>query len=124
MKTIKIIRFSLILFTLCFSTSAVLAQQYKKPAIVEFNIKVNFDNAKSKALIEKELKKEAGISTVSANLETKVVTINFDGKKTNRININSAIEKIGFTTELSSGDKKAVKSCSPGVEKNKEEPKK
>ncbi|MEI6696075.1 MAG: heavy metal-associated domain-containing protein [Bacteroidota bacterium] len=124
MKTLKIISISSILFIFCLSTTAVFAQKYTKPSNVEFKIKINFDNAKSKALIEKELKKEPGISTVAVNLETKVATISFDGNKTNRSIITSAIEKIGFTTELSTGDKKAVKSCSPDIEKKKEEPKK
>ncbi|MFZ4740010.1 MAG: cation transporter [Bacteroidales bacterium] len=119
MKTLKALTISLVLFTVCFLPSSVLAQTKRNASIVEFNIKVNFQDAKGKALIEKEIKKEAGVSNVFANLATKLVTINFDGNTTDREKINLAIEKIGFTTELSSKEKKTVKSNSKEIKKKK-----
>lgn len=124
MKTLKALTISLVLFTVCFLPSSVLAQTKRNASIVEFNIKVNFQDAKGKALIEKEIKKEAGVSNVFANLATKLVTINFDGNTTDREKINLAIEKIGFTTELSSKEKKTVKSYSKEIKKKNREPKK
>jgi len=124
MKTLKALIISLVLFTVCFLPSSVLAQTKRNASIVEFNIKVNFQDAKGKALIEKEIKKEAGVSNVFANLATKLVTINFDGNTTDREKINLAIEKIGFTTELSSKEKKTDKSYSKEIKKKNREPKK
>lgn len=123
MKTIKITTTVIIFFAICLLPTLVSAQHKKNLSIVEFNLKVNFKDSKGKALIEKELKKEAGVSKVFVNADTKLVTVNFDGNTTNREKINSAIEKIGFTTEFSIIDKKTNKSCVKDTEKKAEEPK-
>jgi copper chaperone CopZ len=111
MKTIKY--FTVIMAFFCFITTAnqANAQAKKEAKTSEFKIKVMFDCAKGKALIEKELIKESGIKKVLADVENKTVTINFDGKTTDRIKINAAIEKIGYQTELSSKDKKIESPC-------------
>ena len=124
MKPLKILTISLVLVAICSLSASVFAQVKKNVSIVEFNVKVNFQDVKGKALIEKELKKEAGVSNVFVNLSTKLVTINFDGNTTNREKIISAIEKIGFTTNLSSKDKKTIKACPHDAEKKNTEPKK
>lgn len=84
MKPLKILTISLVLVAICSLSASVFAQVKKNVSIVEFNVKVNFQDVKGKALIEKELKKEAGVSNVFVNLSTKLVTINFDGNTTNR----------------------------------------
>jgi copper chaperone CopZ len=88
------------------------AQDTKKQKGSEVKIKVFFHCANGKALIEKELIKEPGISKVVADLETKVVTVSFDSKKTNKEKIVNAIEKIGYATEFTPKDKKINKACS------------
>ncbi len=112
MKTLKILSFGILLFTLVFAVPNVNGQSKKEVKTSEFKIKVMFECAKGKAIIEKELVKEAGVTKVVADAETKIVTVNFDGSKTDRIKINTAIEKIGYQTELSAKDKKVLSPCS------------
>ncbi|NVN95571.1 MAG: heavy-metal-associated domain-containing protein [Bacteroidetes bacterium] len=124
MKPIKILITCIVMLTISLPSYSTFAQAKKKASIVEFNVKVNFQDVKGKELIEKEIKKEAGVSSVFVNLSTKLVTINFDGNTTDREKIISAIEKIGFTTNLSSKDKKPIKACSQDAEKKSSESKK
>ena len=124
MKIFKILTTSFILLAFCLLTHSGFSQDKKDTKTVEVKIKVNFHCANGKALIEKELVKEVGISKVVADIETKFVTISFDGNKINREAINLAIEKIGYTTEFTPKDKKINKACSHDVEKKTEEPKK
>lgn len=93
------------------SVSYVNAQNTKKQKESEVKIKVFFHCANGKALIEKELIKEQGVTKVNADLDSKVVTISFDSKKTNKEKINNAIEKIGYVTEFTPKDKKIKKAC-------------
>jgi periplasmic mercuric ion binding protein len=50
--------------------------------------------------IEKALKKEKGVKTVSADVETKIVTVSYESKKTNSNNVQEKIKKLGYTAEL------------------------
>ncbi len=90
-------------------TTNLNAQVSKEIKTSVYKIKVTFDNAKDKALIEKELLKEAGIIKVVADVSAKTVTIDFDGTKSDRIKISNAIETIGYQTELTPKDKKISK---------------
>lgn len=94
------------------SVNYVYSQDKKKQKESEVKIKVFFHCANGKALIEKELIKEPGVTKVVADLTSKVVTVSFDGKKTDRKKINLAIEKIGYVTEFTPKDKKINKACS------------
>lgn len=124
MKKIKFFTVSFIIFSFVFMTNVVYAQAKKEVATSDFKIKVMFDCSKGKALIEKELIKEPGVKKVVADVATKIVTVSFDGTKTNRIIINEAIEKIGYQTELTSKDKKINNNCSKTCESQKQESKK
>jgi len=112
MKKRRIISLLALFIITLSSVNYANAQVEKKQKESEVKIKVFFHCANGKALIEKELIKEPGVSKVVADLENKVVSIKFDGKKTNREKINNAIEKIGYNTEFTPKDKKINKACS------------
>lgn len=124
MKAFKFIAVGFMLLSFMFMTSTVNAQDKKDTKTSEVKIKVMFHCVNGKALLEKDLVKEPGVSKVVADVETKVVTVTFDGTKTDRVKINSAIEKIGYQTELTPKDKKINKACSHEGGVKEAEPKK
>lgn len=93
---------------LFFALSIVIYAQEKS----EIKIKTFFHCGNGKALIERELGKIDGINSAVADIETKVVTIQFDEKKHNKETLVAAIEKIGYYTEFSDKNKKIRKACS------------
>ncbi len=109
MKIFKFISLGIMLLSFMCVTTNLNAQARKEIKTSVYKIKVMFDNAKDKVLIEKELLKEAGIVKVVADVSSKTVTIDFDGTKSDRIKISKAIENIGYQTELTPKDKKINK---------------
>lgn len=110
----KLIPVLVALFVLVGTSVSYAQSPAKATTLTEFKVKVTFHCANGKALIEKELIKTDGIKKVSADLETKVVTVSYDSNKTNREKIIEAIEKIGYYTEFTPKDKKIEKACSHG----------
>ena len=86
--------------------------QVQKNNYSTFKLKVYFNDAKAKDLIEKELLKTDGVKTATVDVNTKIVTTTFDSYKTDRLKINSAIEKLGFQTDITLGEIRAKKVCS------------
>lgn len=66
----------------------------------EAKIKTGFHCPNGKANIEKEIAKEAGVQSVLADLDTKIVTIVYDSDKTNQDKLVAALEKLGYRTEF------------------------
>ncbi|MEI6822830.1 MAG: cation transporter [Bacteroidota bacterium] len=91
--------------------------QNQKKGISEFKLKVYFNDVKAKALIEKEIIKTIGVKTVSADINTKIVTFTFDSNTTDRLKINNAIEKLGFETDITKREIKAKKTCTDAEQK-------
>jgi len=116
-KAITLIILPMILFIGCSYGSA--------PASVnpELKVKVDFHCPGGKARIEDGLKKVDGVISVVADLETKIVTVVYDGDKLNKDKIVEAIEKIGHRTEFSKPET-TVKSACSHPQGEKEEPKK
>lgn len=115
MKKIKLILLSLMLLFV----AGTYAQTTKTD---EIKIKVGFHCPNGKALIEKELAKKDGVVKVFADVETKIVTINYNPKKQNKNKLVAAIEKIGYTTEFSQKDAVIQKACThdePGKQDSK-----
>jgi len=104
MKKIRLI----LLTMLVLFVTGTYAQTVKKE---EVKIKVSFHCANGKALLEKELVKEDGVSSAIADLETKVVTIQYDTEKQNKEKLVAAIEKIGYLTEFSKEGTVIKKAC-------------
>lgn len=92
--------------------TAMNACAQKSNEIVEQKIKVFFHCPNGKALIEKELVKEKGVKEVSADLETKIVTVKYESSKNDKDGLVAAIEKIGYLTEFSKEGAKINKACS------------
>lgn len=80
----------------------------------EIKIKTFFHCANGKALIEREVAKVDGVMNVVADVETKIVTIQYDAAKQNKQSLVKAIEKVGYLTEFSEKDAKINKACSHG----------
>jgi periplasmic mercuric ion binding protein len=57
--------------------------------------------------IEKGLKSEKGINSVSLDVETKIVTVKFDGTKTDPDKIRDKISKLGYNADNVLADKTA-----------------
>lgn len=104
---------SAVIFTLVllFSFSAC-TQAQNTAELKEVKIKTFFHCANGKALLEKELAKEAGVKTVVADIETKIVTVTYEAGKTDQNKLVGAIEKIGYKTEFTADDKPINKACS------------
>ena len=77
----------------------------------EIKIKVAFHCENGKAMIEKGLAKEDGVSSVVADLESKVVTIKYNPEKQNKEKLVAAIEKIGYSTEFTKDDTQIKNAC-------------
>jgi len=86
----------------------------------EIKIKTNFHCNGGKSKIESELSKEVGISSVFADLDTKIVTIKYDPSKQNKKKLVKAIEKTGHTTEFTKGNNKVTSKCGSNGEEDKD----
>ncbi len=95
--------------------------QNQKSKLTEFKLKVYFNDAKAKSLIEKELIKTEGVKTVSVDVTSKIVTFTFDPSKTDRLKINAALEKLGYETMITKNEKEAKKAYLD-AQKNKAAP--
>lgn len=93
----------------CFAGSAY--SQTDK-VIKEEKIKTGFHCPNGKALLEKELMKTEGVTSVIADVETKMVTIKYIDGQTNREKLVKAIETIGYATEDTKATTTIKKACS------------
>ena len=110
-------KLSVFLLSTVFVLSFVACGQAQNatPSIKEAKIKTFFHCANGKALIEKELAKEKGVQSVVADVESKIVTIQYDETLTNQDQLVLAIEKTGYRTEFTPEDKVINKACSHDV---------
>jgi copper chaperone CopZ len=58
--------------------------------------------ASCSAIIQKTLKKVAGVESVEANYGTETTKISFDRSKTNRHELSKKIEPLGYSLEITS----------------------
>ena len=100
MKTIKAAALAVMMVLL---TVTVNAQT--KPA--EVKIKTSAICGMCKKTIEKALSKEAGVQKSSLNVDTKVVTVQYDPKVTGPDKIRTAISKAGYDADDVKADPKA-----------------
>jgi copper chaperone CopZ len=90
----------------------------KKEVIKTEKIKVGIDCPMGKAAIEKELVKTPGVKTVDVSMDTKIATITYVEGKTNKDELVSSIEKIGYKTEFSKSSTPVKSGCSKSCEKS------
>ena len=98
MKTIKIILLSLIAFTAATGSYAqVDTIRIKTTAICE----------QCRDRIENDLSFEKGVKSAKLDLETKMVTVTYNAKKTDPQKIREAITKIGYDADTMKADLKS-----------------
>lgn len=104
MKTIKATFAAVIMILL---SVTVNAQTQAKPA--EVKIKTSAVCGMCKKTIEKALSKEAGVQKSTLDVNSKVVTVEYDPKTTNPDKIRTAISKAGYDADNVKADPKAYK---------------
>ena len=90
----------------------------QKEVIKTERIKVGIDCPMGKSTIEKELVKTPGVKTVAVSMETKVATITYVDGKTNKDQLVSSIEKIGYKTEYSKSSTPVKTGCAKSCQKS------
>jgi len=73
------------------------AQKSTEKAVV-IDVSMTCENCKKK--IERDIAFEKGVKAVSANVETKKVTIHFNPSRTSEAKLVKAIEKLGYTAKV------------------------
>lgn len=104
MKTIKAISLAVVMLLL---TVSVNAQTQAKPT--EVKIKTSAVCGMCKKTIEKALSKETGVQKSNLNVDTKVITVQYDPKTTSPDKIRTAISKAGYDADDVKADPKAYK---------------
>jgi len=104
MKTIKATFMAVVMLLI---TVGMNAQTQAKPA--EVKIKTSAICGMCKKTIEKALSKEAGVQKSTLDVNSKVVTVQYDPKTTSPEKIRTAISKAGYDADDVKADPKAYK---------------
>ncbi|MGB3946668.1 MAG: heavy metal-associated domain-containing protein [Bacteroidia bacterium] len=117
MKTIKKTTFiaPLILFVLTLLPYTSKAQENKTE---EIKIKTSVMCDMCKTTIEKELAFEKGVKKSTVDVESKIVTVQYNPKKTTPDKIRTAISKIGYDADDVPADTKAYKNLNTCCKKD------
>jgi periplasmic mercuric ion binding protein len=102
MKTIKII--TGIALILAFAAGSLHAQQPKGRE--EVKIQTNLDCPVCKKKIEDYMAFERGVTAVSADVATKIVTIEYRANRTDKDKLVAALIKLGYEAEMIEKDDK------------------
>jgi len=84
----------------------------------EFKVEVGFHCHNGKKLLETKLAELKGIESFVVDLETKVITFQFDSSIISKDQIVAEIENIGYPTEFTDKNKKIEKACKHGSGKH------
>lgn len=79
----------------------------KKKAEITFSVGMHCENCKTR--IEKNITWEKGVKDLEIKLTEKTVRVVFDPRKTTKEKLKTAIEKLGYTCEISEQDKDKAK---------------
>ncbi len=104
MKNLKKILFAGAIVVLVLFTNSVTAQNASS---AELKIKTSSICTMCKKTIEKHLATEKGISKSSLDVDTKILTVNYDPKKTTPEKIRLAVSKSGYDADEVKADPKA-----------------
>lgn len=117
MKAIKKLTFiaPLILFVLTSLTYTSKAQENKTE---EIKIKTSVVCDMCKTTIEKELAFEKGVKKSTVDVDSKIVTVQYNPKKTTPDKIRTAISKIGYDADDVPADTKAYKNLNTCCKKD------
>lgn len=106
MKTSRILS----VIVICFIANLSFAQQQVKQISAknhQIEIQTSAICGMCKNRIEKELYLSKGIKEANLNLENKVITVNFNPKKTDLLKIKQIIASVGYNADKVERDKKA-----------------
>jgi periplasmic mercuric ion binding protein len=92
-------------FFLVFAFITSVSAQPQKDEIIMIKSSVMCGSCKDR--IEKGLKSEKGINKATVDVETKTVTVKFDGTKTDPDKIREKISKLGYDADKLLADKTA-----------------
>ena len=100
-------KYTTVLFTflLVFAFFTSISAQPQKEEVIKIKSSVMCGSCKDR--IEKGLKSEKGINKVTVDVESKTVTVKFDGTKTDPDKIREKITKIGYDADNLTADKTA-----------------
>ncbi len=110
------------LFSISISGIAQETKKEQKKDSEEIKIKTSAMCNMCKTKIEHDLGMEKGIKSVSLDLDTKIVTVGYDPKKTNPDQIRKDISMIGYDADNVPADKKAFDKLPPCCKKAAEAP--
>jgi len=91
---------------------------YTKDSMALANIKTSAVCDMCKETIEKAMAYEKGVKKSDLNVESKVLTVTFDPKKTSLEKIRIAITKVGYDADGLAADKNAYDNLSPCCKKD------
>ena len=94
----------LILLTFALFLAAMVQAQTKKEVVFATEPQIHCQNCVKR--IKDNLRFEKGVKAINPDLETKLVTIQYDSEKTNPEKIAEAFEKIGYKAMVVEPEKK------------------
>ncbi|RIJ42574.1 heavy-metal-associated domain-containing protein [Pontibacter oryzae] len=103
MKKLQTLLLSFILTFIAIGAQA----QAKKETTQTVEIKTSAVCGMCKKTLEKAMAYEKGVKSSSLNVESKVLTVVFDSRKTDAANIRSAVNKTGYDADKQPADARA-----------------
>lgn len=105
--------FKILILTLCLSGTAAIAQTAVKDSVanndgtVTIQLKTSAVCEMCKETIEKALAFEKGIKSSDLHVESKMLSVVYDPRKTNSIKVKTAVSKSGYDADEWPADMKA-----------------
>jgi periplasmic mercuric ion binding protein len=115
LNSVKLIFAALIISSL---TMNARAQEQKKEETI--TIKTSAVCGMCKERIENDMKFEKGVTEVSLNVKTKMLTVTYKTSKTNPEKLKIAVTKIGYDADELTADSKAYEKLPPCCKKGNE----
>ncbi len=98
-----LLKAALAVFMLIVTAGLLLAQKNADQKAIK--VQTNLDCHACKVKIEKYMAFEKGVTSVEADVSTKIVTIGYRSSRTNEEKLCKAIEKIGYKAEVVKDEK-------------------
>ncbi len=105
MKTSKLAAIMLAIAMVFIATGSIHSQEQKKEETI--TIKTSAVCGMCKERIENDMKFEKGVTSVSLDLKTKMLTVTYKTSKTNPDKLREAVTKIGYDADDKLADQKA-----------------
>ena len=119
MKKIVIALMAMVALTLGAKAQQVTdSLTYTKDSMAVANIKTSAVCDMCKETIEKAMAYEKGVKKSDLNVESKILMVTFDPKKTSLEKIRIAITKVGYDADGLAADKNAYDNLNPCCKKN------